>query len=358
MDLDQWFKELAPSAGGEPSADIEQSPLPTDSMRASSTRDTLLLSIARPLMACEFEVLLNQHQYPSGADQAVAALDMIAELERLISVYQQRSELSNLNRFGGTRAVSLSEDTVRLLMLAQDLNSLTHGAFDITSGSLSEVWGFSRRQGQMPSESEILAALESVGSQYLQVDHEHATARLSRAKVQVNPGGIGKGYALDRAVGRLQNAGIHDFMIHGGLSSVVARGHRQHSATGGGWLVALKHPWRWEQTLGMIRLQDQALGTSGSGKQFFHFGGKRYSHIIDPRSGQPAQGMMSATVICPSGAVADALATALFVMGPTAAREFCEQQQLSAILIFADPKTGRQRMELCCIPDGMWLKDV
>ncbi len=148
---------------------------------------------------------------------------------------------------------------------------------------------------------------------------------------------------------------MHDFMIHGGLSSVVACGHRHHPETGGGWLVSLKHPWRWEEHLGTIRLRDQALGTSGSGKQFFHFGGQRYSHIIDPRTGWPAQSMMSASVVCGSCAIADALATAFFVMGPEASESFCERHpDIAAILIYQAPKSGRQVIRTCNFSDEMW----
>jgi thiamine biosynthesis lipoprotein len=283
------------------------------------------------------------------------ALEVVAQLERLLSVYKQRSELSVLNRFGGTRAVAISHDTLTLLELARDLHKLTAGAFDITAARLSETWGFSRREGSVPTQAAIEAALQQVGGQYVQTDSQAKTARFLREGVQVNPGGIGKGYALDRAIGRLIDQGIENFMIHGGLSSVAARGDRQHSATGGGWLVAVKHPWRWEEKLGTLRLRNQALGTSGSGKQFFHFGGQRYSHIIDPRSGWPAQGMMSATVICPSGAVADALATAFFVMGPELSRRFCEQHpQIGSILIYSEPKSGRQRIETCNLTEDTW----
>ena len=105
----------------------------------------------------------------------------------------------------------------------------------------------------------------------------------------------------------------------------------------------------------MIRLQNSALGTSGSGKQFFHFGGKRYSHIIDPRNGWPAQGMLSCTVVCPSGAVADALATALFVLGPDRAKDFCQRHpEIAAVLVFQSD-SGRQHILACNMPDGTWI---
>lgn len=360
--LDAWLAKLGPPAdfrkltacetGSSNSVDTN---LGGTSAAVPKVRERLLLSIARSAMACEFEVLLNQHQYPQAPDEAVAALELIEQLESLLSVYKPRSELSILNRFGSERQVAVSFDTANLLRLASDVYRFTGGAFDLTASVLSDAWGFSRRQGRKPDAATIAAALENVGSEYLSVDAEAGTAGFSRPGVQVNPGGIGKGYALDRAAGRLSAGGVDDFMLHGGLSSVVARGDRQHPQTGGGWLVSLKHPWRHEEHMGTIRLQNQALGTSGSGKQFFHIGGQRYSHIIDPRSGQPAQGMMSATVVCASGAVSDALATALFVMGVDAAREFCSQYpQIGAILVYQASKSSKQQLLTMNLPEGCW----
>ncbi len=328
---------------------------PATSKSVLSLRDTLLLTISRQAMACEWEVLLNQHQYPFGAEEAMRALDLIEQLEALHSVFRTHSDLIAVNRFAAVRPVAVAHDTMVMLTLARDMHTLTEGAFDITAGSLSQTWGFSRRQGRMPTEGEIAKARQLVGTEFVVLDESQRLVELTKPGVTLNPGGIGKGYALDRAAGRLVSSGVLDFMMHGGLSSVVAHGNRQHSETGGGWLVALKHPWRWEEQIGTIRLTNQALATSGSGKQFFHYQGQRYSHIIDPRTGWPAQGMMSTTVISPSAAVADALATALFVMGPERSREFCQQHpSVAAILVFNDSKSGATVTESHNLTADQW----
>lgn len=363
VSLEKWFAALA-AVGQKSDADQstniganDGSADPVDSQRSHPpVTDSLLLTVSRAAMACEWEVLLNQHQYPSGAEQAMRALDAVERMERLLSVFDPRSEFSLINRFAALRPIPVAYDTLTLLRLAADVHQLSQGAFDITAGSLSQVWGFSRREGRMPSEAEIAQALEVVGQLWVKLDAEANQVRLEKPGVTLNSGAIGKGYALDRATQILVAAGIGDFMMHGGLSSVMARGNRQHRQTGGGWLVALKHPFRWEEQIGTIRLRDQALATSGSGKQFFHYQGKRYSHIIDPRTGWPAEGMHSVTVIVPSAAVADALSTALFVMGPLAARQFCAQHsEVSAILVVNDTKTGQLRLETHNLSPDMWI---
>jgi thiamine biosynthesis lipoprotein len=283
------------------------------------------------------------------------ALDLVEQLEALHTLFRTHSDLIAINRFAAVRPVAVAHDTLVLLKLARDIHALTEGAFDITAGSLSQTWGFSRRSGRMPTEAEIAKARLVVGTEFIVLDESQPLVELTKLGVTINPGGIGKGYALDRAAGRLVSSGVLDFMMHGGLSSVVAQGDRSHSETGGGWLVALKHPWRWEEQIGTIRLSNQALATSGSGKQFFHFQGQRYSHIIDPRSGWPAQGMMSTTVICPSAAVADALATALFVMGPDKSRDFClRHPSVAAVLVYSDPKSGSTVTEAHNLTEDQW----
>lgn len=318
----------------------------------------MLLSVSRAAMACEFEVLQNQFQFSQGAEKALAALDLIEQLENKFSVYKAHSDLSQLNRFGALRPVTVAVDTLALLQLAQDIHALTEGAFDITAGSLSEAWGFARRKGAVPTAAEIQQALDAVGSQYLSIDCSARQVTMTRAGVKTNPGGIGKGYALDRAARQLAEAGISDFMMHGGLSSVIARGNRQHPESGGGWIVSLCHPWRHEERLGTIRLRDAALATSGSGKQFFHFGGQRYSHIIDPRSGWPSQGVLSVTVICPSGAVADALATGLFVLGEERTSAFCRQYPSVCAIVVGLDESGRTSVVAHNASEDLWCPAV
>lgn len=318
-----------------------------------------LESIEQPAMACEFEVLLNHGQYLQGLEFARDALTVVHSLEDELSVYRPASDFSNINRYAHDREIAVRVDVCQLLLVAKEVSRITGRAFDITAGALSEAWGFSRRQGRKPADDEIAAVLACVDSEAIEIDQQAQTVRLTRPGIKLNPGGIGKGYALDCVASRLATAGIMDFLIHGGRSSVLARGHRYDGRPEpAGWWIALAHPLRWEEKLGRVRLVNQALGTSGAGKQFFHYEGVRYSHVIDPRSGWPAQGVLSATAICRSGTLADALATAFMVMGVEATRTFCAEHPIfGAILVSTVPGGSKLVIDLINVPEKDWVAE-
>ncbi len=178
-------------------------------------------------MACEFEVLLNQGQYPQGLEIARDALRVVHALENELSVYRPDSDFSAINRWAHEREVLVRYDVCRLLQVAKEVSLATGRAFDISAGALSEAWGFSRRQGRKPSDEEIEKVLACVDALAVQVDSDAKTVQLTRPGIKLNPGGIGKGYALDRVAGELVSGGLHDFLLHGGRSSVLAKGHRR-----------------------------------------------------------------------------------------------------------------------------------
>lgn len=277
-------------------------------------------------MACEFEVLLNAKQYAHGTETAMAALDLVDSLEAQLTVYRHDSEVSQLNSSAHAHPVEVEPRLFGLLERAAEIHRETSGAYDVTSGPLSKIWGFYRREGRVPSDVEIQQALAQVGMQHVVLDAAGQTLQFNRPGVELNLGSIGKGYALDRVAGLLQEAGIEDFLLHGGNSSVLARGTAAANPDGKqGWWVGVRHPLRPDKRLGQIRLRDRALGTSGSGTQFFIHEGRRLGHILDPRTGRPVEGMLSTTVAAATGADADALATALYVLGPEAAIEYCRR---------------------------------
>ncbi len=268
---------------------------------------------ARRAMATEFEIVMPHDCPVTHTDAAMAALDEIQRLEALLSVYQPLSTVSRLNASAGRNPLAVDYDTANVLTAALRIAELTGGAFDITAGPLVKAWGFMDRQGRKPAADELAAARELVGWQRLQWNPTKRIAELPLAGMQINFGGIGKGYAVDQAARVMVGASVPDFLIHGGQSSALARG-RQHKDLPG-WAVAVDHPTRSQVRIGRVFLQDKALATSGSGRQFFHFQGQRLGHVIDPRSGWPAGDLLSLTVITPTAMDADALATGMFVLG-------------------------------------------
>ncbi len=355
LELGAWARNPGPTAHSP--ADCQSDEANSSAPREANPFVTPWLdSVEQSAMACEFEVLLNHGQYEHGIEIARDALQVVHQLEDLLSVYRPTSEFSTINRFAAKRAVAARYDTLQLLQAALTVSQETGRAFDITAGRLSEVWGFSRRQGRKPNDADLQLALQNVGSQFIEIDDTARTVRLLRDGVQLNPGGIGKGYALDRVAKNLKSGGIDDFLIHGGRSSVAAYGHRRDQQASKGWWIALAHPLRWEEKLGRVRLLNRALGTSGAGKQFFHYQGVRYSHVIDPRTGWPAQQVLSATALCASGTLADALATAFMVWGAEETKTFCEKHpSIGAILVSQAEGRGRLEIELINVEPQDWV---
>lgn len=282
----------------------------------SGDADIHTLVVGREAMACRFEAVFNIGEVPDATELACAALDLVAEIEATISVYRETSEFARLNAAAATGWQPVSEEVRGLLALARELHDRTAGGFDIAAGALVRAWGFLRRQGRTPNADELAAACAASGMRHVEFDAAGSRVRFARPGIELNPGAIGKGWAVDRAVDLLAAAGVPSVLVHGGQSSVRVRGTHGPALPGRrGWPVGVRHPLFPGRRLATITLQDRALGTSGSATQFFVDRGRRLGHILDPRTGRPAEGVLSATVVAPSAAVADALSTAAYVLG-------------------------------------------
>ena len=178
------------------------------------------------------------------------------------------------------------------------------------------------------------------------LDSDESTVRFDLSGVELNLGGIGKGYALDRSAEELRRRGLDTWLLHGGRSSLLARG-RHHELPG--WPVGIGNPLLTGKRLGTVLLVDQALATSGSNIQFYRYQGKKYGHILDPRTGWPVDSMLSVTVLAETAAEADALSTALYVMGVEKASTYCDNRGIGAVLI-PHPKGPRLEPLVVGIP--------
>ncbi|MGD9724231.1 MAG: FAD:protein FMN transferase [Pirellulales bacterium] len=328
-----------------------------DLAAAVASQGTYLLRLSRSAMACEFELFFNAGQYPHAAEAGLAALDLVDRLEDQLSVFREHSEISRLNRHAADEPMAVEPPLFALLELAVEISRSTCGAYDITSGPLSRVWGFTRRAGKVPADSALTEALARVGSQHLQFDSLQHSVRFEQAGVEINLGSIGKGYALDRCAELFAAVGIHDALLHGGASSVLARGTHGALPNGEGWLVGVRDPLRPRRRLGQLRVRDRALATSGTGVQFFTHDERRYGHILDPRSGRPAEGVLSTTVLAPTAAEADALSTAFYVMGPTAVGEYCAARpDLAAIVLCPAAREGGLERHMFGLDQADWIE--
>lgn len=306
---------------------------PAATASPTAGRDGYLLQIARRAMACEFEVLLSAGRFPQGTQAAIEALDLVESLEAQLTVYRDSSEVSLMNARAFERDVRVEPGLFGLLCRAVELWQETGGAFDVTAGPLVKAWGFFQRQGAVPSADDLRAALARVGSSHLTLEPTARTVRYAQPGMEINLGAIGKGFALDRAADHLAAQGVDQFLLHGGQSSVLARGSQSLDEPNAGWPIGVRDPLRPQRRIALIALRNAALGTSGSGVQFFRHEGRRLGHVLDPRTGWPAEGVLSATVMAPSAADADALATALYCQGPDFAAEYCQRRPGVASLL-------------------------
>lgn len=294
-----------------------------------------LLRVSRRAMATTFEIAIpygTRHAQPA----AEAALDLIDQLEEQMTVYRDTSDISRLNATG--RAV-VEPQLFALLQRCAVLTRDTDGAFDAAAGALVKCWGFYKREGRIPTGAELNAAMTRTGFRHVILDAETCEVRFTRPGVELNLGAVGKGYALDRAAELLRaEFGIRSALLHAGGSSVRAVGVPPNDLRG--WKVAVRHPHDDRNTLGSVYLADEALGTSADTYQHFEYNGKRYGHVLDPRTGRPVGGTRSASCIAPTATDADAISTAFFVAGADWAADYCgTREHLRAVILLADADT-------------------
>jgi thiamine biosynthesis lipoprotein len=264
----------------------------------------------------------------------------IEEIESLLNRYDPASELSAVNNLEAGREAQLSPEMARVIREAVRLHGATNGAFDITVSPLVELWKRHKEDMTAPDPGEISAALESVGSDRIEIS-ESGAIRMTAPGVLLDLSAIAKGYAVDEARDVLKAAGVENALINaGGDIYCLGPGPR-----GGGWRVGVRHP-RENRLTGVLDLTDKAVATSGDYENYFLIEEKRYSHLIDPRNGQPvSERPMSVTVVADDCLTADALATAIFVLGRDEGLRFAEDTPgVEAIVVSASG--GEVRIEM------------
>jgi thiamine biosynthesis lipoprotein len=242
-----------------------------------------------------------------------AAFDEVRRLDDMLSNYKPESEWSEVNRNAAAKPVRVSRELFRLLSACLDYSREGEGAFDITVGPLMRVWGFYKGSGHLPHRAEIQAALTKVGYRHILLDPAARTVRFDRPGVEMDPGGIGKGYAVDRMVDILKQNGVRIALVAGSGSSIYGMAAPPNQPQG--WRTEIKDPWDASKTLAEVYLKDMSMSTSGSYEKFFRAEGRTYAHIMDPRTGYPAQESVSVSVVAPRTIDSEAWAKPYFVNG-------------------------------------------
>lgn len=253
-----------------------------------------------------------------------ATFSEIERLESLMSGFREGNDVDRINRSAGINPVKVDRDVLIVITKAIEISEMTGGAFDITIGPLSSLWGFGVKENYIPARDDIKKALSLVDYRKLHVNVQKSEVLLKEKGMKIDLGGIAKGYAADKGVEVLKGEGIKAGIV-AVAGDIRAFGKRPD---GKPWHIGIKHPREKDKVLTTIDLEDSSISTSGDYERFFVKDGIRYHHIFDPKNGLPAPNCQSVTIISKEGILVDALATAVFVLGPEKGMEFIESNKL------------------------------
>ncbi|WP_461598403.1 FAD:protein FMN transferase [Winogradskyella sp.] len=263
------------------------------------------------LMGSRFDITVVAKDSLESETFIKMAIDEIERIENLISSWDENSQTSKINRYSGIKPVEVDLELFRLIERSIAISKLTDGAFDISYASMDKIWKFDGSMKEMPTEDEIKASVEKVGFKNIILDKSKNTVFLKLKGMKIGFGAIGKGYAADKAKELLISKGVTAGIIN--ASGDMNTWGKQPN--GKEWKVAITNPLNKNKAFALLPINNSAVVTSGDYEKFVNFNGVRYSHIIDPRTGFPASGIISVTVFAPKAELADALATSVFVMG-------------------------------------------
>jgi len=280
---------------------------------ADGQQELLRLEKSADAMGSTYSIALYGYDRVKMEAAVDAAFDEVRRLDELLSNYQPGSQWSEVNGNAATKPVLVSPELFQMLSACLEYSRESEGAFDITVGPLMKVWGFYKGSGHLPHKPEIAAALAKVGYRHIRLDPAARTVRFDRPGVEMDPGGVGKGYAVDRMVEVLRQNGVRTAMVAGSGSSIYGMGAPPDEPLG--WPVKIKDPRDNRKTLAEVWLKDSSMSTSGSYEKFFRAEGRVYAHIMDPRTGYPAQGSISVSVIAPRTVDSEVWAKPYFING-------------------------------------------
>ncbi len=298
----------------------------------------MTVRLALDAMATRFELVLRGDDAVRLRAAGEEALAEIRRLEAQLSFYRPESEVSRINARAARAPVRVEPRLFRLLECAARLHALTEGAFDPTVGPLMRAWGFTGGGGRVPGADALAEARRRTGMRHVRLDPAARTVAFERPGMSLDLGGIGKGYAIDEAVLVLKEAGVAHALVHGGTSTAYAFGRPREAEA---WKVGIPAPGDAPDRalLAVAPLRDEALSVSAVWGKTFEAGGQAFGHVLDPRSGRPVEGALLAAVTTSSATDADALSTALLVLGSPAVDRLTDAfDGLRALVVSPSPE--------------------
>ncbi len=273
------------------------------------------------LMGTRFDITVVAQNEKEGNESIDLAIKEISRIEKIISSWDPNSQTSAINKNAGIEAVQVDPELFDLIDRAIKISKLSSGAFDISYASMDRIWKFDGSMTKMPSKEAIQKSVAKVGYENIILDWEDSSVFLKEKGMKIGFGAIGKGYAADKAKALLISKGVKAGIINasGDLNAWGVQ------PDGKDWLVAITNPLDKAKAFAWLPIHDSAVITSGNYEKFVRFDGVRYSHIIDPRTGYPTSGIVSVSIFSASAELADALATAVFVMGVETGLDFINQ---------------------------------
>ena len=286
-------------------------------------------------MGSDFEITVVENNFADANYFIDLAIKEISRIESLISSWDKNSQTSLINNSAGIKPVQVDKELFDLIYRSIRISDLTQGAFDISYASMDKLWYFDKEMKKLPTSQQIAQSVSKVGFQNIVLDEKERTVFLKQKGMKIGFGAIGKGYAADKAKDILIENNVRSGIINAS-GDLTAWGQKP---SGEDWMVAIVNPLNKTKVFSWLPIKNSSIVTSGNYEKFINIDGKFYSHIIDPRTGYPSEGILSVTIISEKAELADALATSVFVLGTDIGIDMINQlKNVDCIIINSDNK--------------------
>lgn len=287
------------------------------------------------LMGSRFEITAVCSDEDQAKTAIKAAIQEIKRIESLISSWDANSQTSAVIKNAGIKPVKVDLELFKLIRRSIKISKLTQGAFDISYASMDKIWKFDGSMKLMPDSTAVAESVSKINYQNIELDEINKTVFLKEKGMKIGFGAIGKGYAANKALKVMSKMNLDGALVNAS-GDLISWGKDEGNQD---WRIGISNPKNKDQIYSWLTIKENAVVTSGNYEKFVEFNGKKYSHIIDPRSGYPVSGLSSVTIICPDAELADALATAVFVMGKDKGLELINHLNgIECILVTDDQK--------------------